>query len=118
MLAVSDAAAALIESARAGEGPGLLEAVTFRLRGHVGPNEDIDVGVHRKMEDVRAWRARCPILRLEAALAAADMLPVAAQAALHAEVARAIDEHTERARRAPYPEPAALLNLVYSERGP
>jgi acetoin:2,6-dichlorophenolindophenol oxidoreductase subunit alpha len=118
VLAVSQGAAALIKGARTGEGPGLLEAVTFRFRGHVGPNEDIDVGVHRKMEDVRAWRARCPIVRLGAALAAADVLTVEGQAALREELVRTIDEHTECARRAPHPEPAALLNLVYAERGP
>ncbi len=68
VLAVQRAAKELIDAARAGQGPAMLEAVTYRFRGHVGPNEDIDVGVNRRMEDVEKWRQRCPIQRLSAAL--------------------------------------------------
>ncbi len=45
---VTDVAAAaghLIAAARRGDGPGYLEAVTYRWRGHVGPDENVDVGL-------------------------------------------------------------------------
>ncbi len=116
VLQVSRAAADLLRRGRQNEGPGLLEAVTFRFRGHVGPKEDIDVGVRRKMEDVQAWKARCPIQRLGTALAAAGVLSEASQESLRAEIEREADKQIERARQAPYPERSALLDRVYARR--
>ena len=37
----------MISDIRDGDGPAFLEAVTYRWRGHVGPREDLDVGVER-----------------------------------------------------------------------
>ena len=45
---------------RGGEGPALLECMTYRWLAHVGPTEDLDVGF-RKKQDVEYWRKRCPI---------------------------------------------------------
>ncbi len=113
---VSAAAGELISRARAGGGPGFLEAVTYRLRGHVGPNEDIDVGVHRKMQDVNAWKQRCPIKRLHAAMAGAGLITPdefdEQSRGVMSEVRSAVD----RARAAPYPDKSTLLDLVYSTR--
>ena len=61
---VRAAAARLTASARAGQGPGFLEAVTYRWYGHVDWREDIDVGVHRSATELQAWRGRDPIMRL------------------------------------------------------
>jgi pyruvate dehydrogenase E1 component alpha subunit len=69
--AVARAAASLLDHVRAGQGPALLEAVTYRHRGHVGPKEDIDVGVQRSLEDLASWKRRDPIERLVLALVAA-----------------------------------------------
>ena len=54
VLAVRDSARRLIKIAREQRKPGFLEAVTYRWRGHVGPNEDIDVGVRRSAEELAA----------------------------------------------------------------
>ena len=57
---VANAAGRLIEQARTGKGPGFLECVTYRWRGHVGPDENIDVGIRRivrrnsKLEEARS----------------------------------------------------------------
>jgi len=114
LLAVEAAADELVGAARRGAGPALLEAVTYRFRGHVGPNEDIDVGVHRRMEDVQAWKRRCPIRRLQDGLVAAGIATTAGLAALDQEVAAEVAEAVVLARRAGYPEPSALLDLVYA----
>ena len=114
VLAVRDAARQMIDAARAGEGPGLLELVTYRIRGHVGPNEDIDVGVHRRMEDVRAWKIRCPIRRMEDALVASGVMTPAGLAELKAGVAADIDNAAIQAKAASYPDAGALRALVYA----
>lgn len=115
VLAVQSAALDLIGAARAGNGPGLLEAVTYRIRGHVGPNEDIDVGVNRKMEDVTRWKQRCPIRRLSDALLASGGATQADLAALRTEVATEIEAAVMQAKAAGYPELSALHELVYAK---
>ena len=112
VVAVASAAEGLVRDARGGDGPGFLEAVTYRWRGHVGASEDADVGVQRK-QDLSQWKKRDPIRRLEAALS--DRGGVGPQ-----EVARsraAVRANCEAAWRQalldPYPAEEALLSMVY-----
>ena len=116
VLAVEAATAALVGESRTGGGPALLEAVTYRFRGHVGPKEDIDVGVHRRMEDVAAWKHRCPIRRLSEGLIAAGAASAVQISALEHEVAAEIKEAVAFARKSSYPDTAALHDLVYARR--
>ena len=54
------AANAAIARCRAGNGPVLIEALTYRIRGHyVGDPED----TYRSREEVEQWRAKCPLKR-------------------------------------------------------
>ncbi len=113
---VAKAAGELVKASRAGHGAGFLEVVTFRWRGHVGPKEDIDVGVRRKPEILKAWRHRDPVRRLREAMVTAGMLTDAEFEKTCAEIKITIADAVERARKAPYPETAALLDLVYAPR--
>jgi pyruvate dehydrogenase E1 component alpha subunit len=114
VLAVASAARRLVESARRGEGPGFLEAVTYRWFGHVDWREDVDVGVNRSQEDLDNWRARDPVRRLQAAMVAARLLDESAAE----ELAKRIHRETEQAWAAasddPFPAPRSLLDRVYS----
>ncbi len=82
----------LVARARNGEGPGFLEAVTYRWRGHVGHREDIDVGVRRGADELEAWKARDPIRRLVDALISRKDLTEAAFDKLNAEVQGEVDD--------------------------
>jgi acetoin:2,6-dichlorophenolindophenol oxidoreductase subunit alpha len=113
VVAVAQAAHALVQRARAGAGPGLLEAVTFRHRGHVGPKEDIDVGVRRRESDVVKWKRLDPIVRLRRTLLDSGRAEKSALDALTASIRQEVEEAAGRAERAPYPQPSALLDLVY-----
>jgi TPP-dependent pyruvate/acetoin dehydrogenase alpha subunit len=115
VVAVMKAAVDLVSAARAGHGPGFLEAVTYRHRGHVGPKEDIDVGVRRSMSDLHAWKALDPIRRLVEALSAAGMIAAAKTEARERELRRRVAVACERAKAAPYPPASALLDVVYSD---
>lgn len=48
------------ERALKGQGPTLIEAVAYRWKGHVGPNEDYEMG-HRTKEELDKWKNKCPI---------------------------------------------------------
>ena len=67
VVAMAAAMAEAAANARSGEGPFYIEAVTYRWRGHVGPREDLDVGVKRK-DDLELWKERDPIARMAATL--------------------------------------------------
>lgn len=101
---------AAVARARAGEGPTLIEARTYRWRGHVGASWDIDVGVKRK-DELQQWLDRDPIARLRVVLAehgVDDFDDVATAAAT--EVAEAI----AFARSSPMPEGGTVLEHVYA----
>jgi TPP-dependent pyruvate/acetoin dehydrogenase alpha subunit len=114
--AVHAAARAAVDRARGGGGPGLLECLTYRWRGHVGAAWDMDVGVERAAE-LAEWLPRDPIPR--ARLALLDLgVPESELAAIEtaacAEVARAV----VLARDAAYPAPGSLLDGVYAPGAP
>lgn len=113
VVAVARSARRLIATARAGGGPGFLEAVTYRWRGHVGPREDIDVGVNRG-GDLALWKKRDPIRRLVDALMAAGQLDGKAWERTQREIAGTVDSAWQRAVAAPYPPGSALLDLVHA----
>lgn len=104
----------LIANARATNSPALIEAITYRWRGHVGPREDIDVGLRRSPEDIVAWKKRDPIERLLQPLIAAG----------HYE-RESFDEFTAKTRadfaalcaevaNDPYPPENSLMDYVYA----
>ncbi len=114
LVAVARASEQLIGSIRRGEGPAYLEVITYRWRGHVGPREDIDVGLQRK-DDLSLWKKRDPVDRLVRGLARVGALSDRAFQMILTEVQREIDEAWMRADQAPYPESSSLLEMVYQE---
>jgi TPP-dependent pyruvate/acetoin dehydrogenase alpha subunit len=116
VVAVEAAASELIEKARKGEGPGFIEAVTYRWYGHVDWREDIDVGVNRSQEDVSNWRARDPIDRLKRAMIEFDIWSDEQDAQLNASLQDEIDKAWNLALSDPYPDQSELLSRVYSRK--
>ncbi|MDE2135346.1 MAG: thiamine pyrophosphate-dependent dehydrogenase E1 component subunit alpha [Alphaproteobacteria bacterium] len=114
--AVIKAAGELVKAAREGGGPGFLEAVTFRWRGHVGPKEDIDVGVRRKPEILAAWRHRDPVRRLRDSMIEADLVTSVDVEKTCADIKCTVAKAVANARKADYPGTNALLDLVYAPR--
>lgn len=114
ILAVAEATGRLIERARKGGGPGFIEAVTYRWRGHVGPREDIDVGLRRSMDDLNAWKKRDPIRRLWAALVRDGRTTEEELESIEENIAAHVRNCVDRALEAPYPSREALLERVYA----
>lgn len=71
---MSEAANCAIKSIRSGGGPQFIEAITYRWYGHVDWREDIDVGVSRSLDDIKAWKGRDPLERLKNGLIEIGML--------------------------------------------
>ncbi len=113
LMAVRTAASELVNSCRQGGGPGFIEAVTYRWRGHVGPNEDIDVGVRRTPGDLARWKGRDPIRRLKDALIQKGIMDEATFSALDREVVGITRAASRKAREAAFPVREFLLSSVY-----
>jgi pyruvate dehydrogenase E1 component alpha subunit len=113
VVAVAEAARNLVTRAREGKGPSLLEAVTYRHRGHVGPKEDVDVGVHRSLDELNAWKRRDPIARLLAAMVAGGTMTEARYTELLDTVRESVRNDRRRAESAAWPPDSALLDFVY-----
>src|SRR5881409_1362389 len=67
---VYEAVSAAVERARAGEGPTLVENVTYRWKGH----SKSDKNLYRTREEIAAWQERDPITRFEEAVRTAGAL--------------------------------------------
>lgn len=99
-----------VERARSGRGPTLLEALTYRWRGHM----EGEAARYRPEEEIREWMGRCPIRRLRSALEAEGRLTGAEAAALEQEARQAVEAAVRRARAAPDPGPEALATDVFA----
>lgn len=106
---VYEAAVDAVDRARAGAGPTLIEALTYRWRGH----HEGDTMFYRTKDEFDAWRAKDPIPRLREWLIAAGLLTSEAEGALVAEVQVEVNAATEFARQSPWPAPEAALEDVY-----
>jgi pyruvate dehydrogenase E1 component alpha subunit len=98
-----------VERARGGAGPTLIEAMTYRHKGH----SRTDPATYRPKQEVEEWLARDPIPGLEDALRA---LGVAAQRIeeVRAAATARVEEHRDRALSWPAPDPAARFEHVYA----
>lgn len=103
VLAVRQAAAEAVARARAGEGPSLLECLTYRWRGHY----EGDPETYRSPDEVEEWRNRCPIARLRA-----HLLEQGVEAGvldeIEVQVASEVEAAVEEAQGSPFPGPETL----------
>ena len=99
--AVADAAQALAGEIRAGSGPRLLHAATYRVKGHVS----VDPAAYRDAAEVERARLRDPIALAERRLLELGAAPQALDA-LRAAARSEIADALRHARAAPLPEPA------------
>lgn len=106
------AAERAIENARHGNGPTLIECMTYRWRGHVGPNYDLDKGLRSK-EELDYWMNRCPIKALEKLLLNHSIISKSEKIQIHKSIDKEIEEALIFAKESPYPDESELLNNVF-----
>lgn len=104
------AAGEAIAHVRAGNGPYLLEAMTYRFRGH----SMADPELYRTKDEVNLWRQRDPIVKLRAELAEAGEASEADLARIEAEVQDQVDDAVRFADDSPEPHPSELYTDVYA----
>lgn len=111
---IANSSKKLINSIRSGEGPALIELITYRWYGHVDWRDDVDVGVKRSMKDINNWKLRDPITRLSNAMIAKGVWSQNEEDQLINEIDEKIQIAWDKAMKDPYPDKDATMKYVYS----
>jgi 2-oxoisovalerate dehydrogenase E1 component len=111
VVAVAAVMAGVVEAARAGRGPAVVEAATYRWHGHY----EGDPERYRSPDEVRAWEGRDPLAAHERRLREAGVADDDIKA-LEASVADQLDAAIEAARRLDQPAAATLPDFVVRPR--
>ncbi len=105
--AVSDA----LERARGGQGPTLIEALTYRWGNHSMRGGVADL---RPPEEVKQWIARDPIVRIESELMREGVATAVELERILSDVNLEIDEATTFAKDSPNPTENFMMSAVYA----
>ncbi len=108
--AVFEAVRQAAEGCRAGRGPWLVEALTYRYRGH----SKSDRNLYRTRDEIAEWRRRDPIARFEQVLVQRGLLDETDRHAIAQAAQQEIDAAVAEAEGQPEPERDALLSGIYA----
>jgi pyruvate dehydrogenase E1 component alpha subunit len=111
LLAVVAATRSAVARAARGEGPTLIEAITYRLSGH---STSDDPKVYRHDEEVEEWRRRDPLSRVERLLTARGLWSDEDQARVEAAMQDEIKVAITAAEQAPLPSLESMFDDVYA----
>ena len=115
LLAVYRETRRAVDRARAGQGPTLLELVTFRMGGHSSAD---DPTRYRDKPTCEAWERRDPVKRLRAFLEQTGRWSEADEAAMQEQQRTSLNEAVRQAEAAPPPAPGTLLDQVWADDPP
>ncbi|WKA49661.1 thiamine pyrophosphate-dependent dehydrogenase E1 component subunit alpha [Planococcus liqunii] len=99
-----------VERARNGEGPSIVEAKTYRWKGH----SKSDAKKYRTREEEQEWRAKDPIVRLRDVLVQEGLLTEEEADSIKAEAKKEIEESVEFAKDSPMPTLDDLMEDIYA----
>lgn len=100
------------ERARRGEGPTLIETISYRLTPH---SSDDDDSSYRGREEVEEAKKSDPLLTYQAYLKETDLLSDEIEQTMLDEIMAIVNEATDEAENAPYAAPESALDYVYAK---
>jgi pyruvate dehydrogenase E1 component alpha subunit len=107
--AVYQAAREAVARARAGDGPTLIEAKTYRVRGHY----EGDPEIYRTKEEVETWKEKCPIERWRKTLLDRGV-PAETIEEIDARIDQELKEAVAFAEKSPLPDPAEASSDIFT----
>lgn len=100
------------ERASKGEGPTLIETVSYRLTPH---SSDDDDSSYREREEVEEAKKQDPLLLYKAYLQEAGLLGEEEEKTMLGDIMAIVNEATDEAEKAPYASPESTLDHVYAK---
>ena len=110
VLVVNATAREAVARARAGEGPSLVEALTYRWYGH-GASDNRS---YRTRDEENEWKARCPIARYADRLIRDGVVSEHERASIESQAAAEVARAIEFATSSPEPSPDAVSAYVFT----
>jgi pyruvate dehydrogenase E1 component alpha subunit/2-oxoisovalerate dehydrogenase E1 component alpha subunit len=110
VVAVYEAAREAVRRARSGGGPTLVEAKTYRMKGHA----EHDGQAYVPREELEEWARRDPIARHAERLLASGAVTASDLESIDRSIAEELDRDVAEAERCPYPAAAGALSDVYA----
>jgi acetoin:2,6-dichlorophenolindophenol oxidoreductase subunit alpha len=110
VLAIYQVVSQAIERARSGQGPSLVENVTYRWRGH----SKSDRNLYRTPDEIEDWKKRCPIKRFEQLLITSQVMSEEEIEGIDRAAKQTIDQAAEKAILMPEPTPENMEDEVYA----
>jgi pyruvate dehydrogenase E1 component alpha subunit len=109
-LTVLEAARNAAARAREGEGPTIVECLTYRLRGHyVG-----DPASYRKADEVEEWRGKDPIRRFVGVLTERGIVSEKDMGTMQARARARVEDAVRFMEESPWPEATSVADFVYA----
>ncbi len=108
--AVHEAFATFLEAARRGQGPFLLECLTYRRRGHY----EGDQQKYRDPAAEQEWEQRDPVTQFKQRATTEGWFDEATAAEIETNAAAEIEAAVRFARDSPFPDPSIAAGLVYA----
>ena len=110
IMAVYEAVSAAAERGRDGDGPTLVEAITYRWKGH----SKNDPGVYRTKDEVEYWKSLDPIMRFQERLIDDGVITEAEAEAIDKAADQAIEDAYAFAESSPEPSVDTIMEGVYA----
>ncbi len=113
LLAVFDAVSTAVERARRGEGPSLIEVVTYRYNEH---SEGLRLGTdYRPADEREAWLKKDPLVLFREHLISAEGFTAEEMDALEAEILAEVDAAVEFSENSAWPDPSVAFKDLYTD---
>jgi TPP-dependent pyruvate/acetoin dehydrogenase alpha subunit len=110
VLAVYDVARRAVDRARAGGGPTLIEALTYRMKGHA----EHDAQAYVPKAELEEWRQRDPLERYVRTLTQTGVATAEDLVAIDRTISDEVDRDVAFAENSPLPSPEVALQNVYA----
>jgi acetoin:2,6-dichlorophenolindophenol oxidoreductase subunit alpha len=110
VLAVYEAVGAAVERARAGEGPSLIDNLTYRWRGH----SKSDRNLYRTQDEINQWKERCPIRHFKQVLVEAEVMSKEECEVIDQTAKATIEHAAEESLTFAEPSPENMEDEVYA----
>jgi pyruvate dehydrogenase E1 component alpha subunit len=86
--------------------------MTYRWRGHVGPNDDLDKGLRSK-EELDYWMSKCPIRAFEEFILARGIISDSERIKIIRSIDKEIEDSVTFAKNSPYPDEHDYIKYVF-----
>jgi pyruvate dehydrogenase E1 component alpha subunit len=112
VLAVYKATSEAVEKARRGEGPTLIECLTYRMSDHTTAD---DASKYRPEEELESWKKKDSIERFKKFLKAKGILSEESEKQISEKIAKQIDDIVKKAESEPPASPSDIFDYLYEK---